>query len=163
MEHRELSSNVLENGNILISYCPYGFKDTWYFAIIPFLLAFIAMVVELLCNHTFYSVIILFIAIVISLLLWISIRDRKNRKIENVIITRYLEDKIQDEIKSLGNDIYELEREYNVISLNDSTTYGKRSLTVLLSNGKNMVYNVVNPKMLKNVLMLEIVVKPDVC
>ncbi len=35
MARQELTSTVLENGNILISYIPYTFKDVLFIALMP--------------------------------------------------------------------------------------------------------------------------------
>ena len=71
-----------------------------------------------------------------------------------------MQDIIEADIKRMDNNVIEIERLYEVDAVNDSTTYGKRRMVVTLSTGKQLTYSVDNPKMLSNILLLEINTKP---
>lgn len=159
MNRKELSSVLLNNGNILFSYRPYSFKDTWIYAVIPFIVVLAMFVAELLHSKTYYSVVLFFFAIPLSLWLWLEKRDKRNKKIEESIVNYHLQAIIEKDIKNIDDSVFELERLYEVIPVDDSTTYGKRRLVVGLSNGSQLIYNVENPKMLSNILLLEVNVK----
>jgi len=160
MNREEISSVLLNNGNILFSYRPYWFKETWFLASFPCLVSFLLLIIEWLNSKTCYSIALFILSIPLFLFLWLNIRDRRNKKIEESLVNYHLQDIIEADIKRMDNNVIEIERLYEVDAVNDSTTYGKRRMVVTLSNGKQLTYSVDNPKMLSNILLLEINTKP---
>ena len=159
MKRGILSSVYLKNGNILFSYRPYNFKDIWIYASFPFFLVFAIMIIEWLSLKTCFSVVLFIFSIPVFFMQWLKIRDRRNKKIEESVVNNCLQPIIETDIKRIGDGVLELERVYEIIPVDDSTIYGKRRLVVALNNGNQLIYKVENPKMLSNILLLEINVK----
>lgn len=153
MARQELTSTVLENGNILISYIPYTFKDVLFIALMPMVIVTLTTLVELNIHNSMYSLLLLFFSIPSTFYLLLYMRDKK---IEGKIIMQHLDDIIEKDIRKVDNGVVELERSYMRFPKNDSMTYGSRQLFIQLSNGKQMVYKVINPRMLDKVLLIEI-------
>lgn len=160
MKRKEISSVLLDNGNILFSYRPYTLKETWILASFPCLVSLVLLIIEWLNSKTCYSITLFILSIPLFLFLWLNIRDRRNKKIEESLINFHLQDIIEADIKRINNNILEIERLYEIEAVNDSTTYGKRRMVVTLNNGKQLIYSVDNPRMLTNILLLEISTKP---
>ncbi|WP_311435972.1 hypothetical protein [Hoylesella timonensis] len=156
MTRTELSSTVLENDNILISYIPYTFKDVLFIALMPMVIVTLTTLVELNIHNSMYSLLLLFFSIPSTFYLLLYMRDKKNKKIEGKIIMQHLDDIIEKDRRNVDNGVVELERSYMRFPINDSMTYGSRQLFIQLSNGKQMVYKVINPRMLDKVLIIEI-------
>ena len=98
--------------------------------------------------------------ILIFISIWLSYTSKKNIKVEKEIIKKFLEKRIEDHIHKKGDTVKELERKYMCLIAGKSFLEAERYLTVLLSNGKELKYNIINPLSYGNTLVLEIAISP---
>ena len=105
MNREEISSVLLNNGNILFSYRPYEFKETWFLASFPCLVSFLLLIIEWLNSKTCYSIALFILSIPLFLFLWLNIRDRRNKKIEESLVNYHLQDIIEADIKRVQAEI----------------------------------------------------------
>lgn len=160
--NRQITNVQLENGNIVFSYMPWTYrkllKNIWFdFSIIFGVIAMIAMLLLIIHYNnktvTFVGIIIFFVIPLFTAAKCENIRNNKNEAIESDIIFDCLNPIIKTDINSLGNNVSEIERIYTV---DDDDN---RCARIHLSNGKSLIYNVINEKMYKTVRSLEIVRK----
>lgn len=84
------------------------------------------------------------------------IRDRINKNIENKIIKRLLDNQIKSDLNSIDSSLTILEQYYKRILNHGSMTYGYREYHIVLSDGRELKYKIINPHFFKDVLKLEI-------
>ncbi len=149
-----------ENGNIIFSYRIIKMQDTIMHFIVPLAVFLTLVIIELSYFQSFYS-----IALIILLLYfldrWVTITDNKNLSIEEKAVYNCLDVVIPNDILSkFEEDIKEIERRYIYRRLEDHKE--ERFVSVLLSNGKELKYNIINPKWYNKNLSLEINVNPEI-
>ena len=143
-----------ENGNIIFSYKRTKYKDTSLSFVISLLVLGTFLIWEFVETQTFYSLVII---LPLSLFLsykWMRKTEKINETEEQKIIFENLTPIISNAIASLGDTIKELERKY-VIEEKDYSI-GNRYVLVLLSNGSELRYNIINPKSYDRIQILEI-------
>lgn len=84
------------------------------------------------------------------------IRDKINKSIENKIIKQLLVNQIKSDINSIDSSLTILEQYYKRTLNNHSMTYGYREYHIVLSDGRELKYEIINPYLFMNVLKLEI-------
>ena len=167
MDNRKGDLTVEEkpNGNIIFSYRLKKMKQTSWIIIIP--LIFLLIVFIAFCgNQVLENFLVLFFLMLIYtfifISIWLSYTSKKNKKVEKEIINKLLEKRIEDDIHKQGGTVRELERKYMCLIGNESFLEAKRYLTVLLSNGKELKYNVINAQSYGSTLVLEIEIHPEI-
>jgi len=152
---KELSSKKEENGNIIFCYRPIKLGNVVLIitAFIPFYIVLSLFGINILTGA---GIICSFISIIMSGYLVLLIRDKINKSIENKIIIRLLDNQIKSDLNSIDSSLTILEQYYKRTLNNDSMTYGYREYHIVLSDGRELKYEIINPYLFMNVLKLEI-------
>lgn len=144
---------TIDNGNIVFSYEVTKYNLLSYRLIIPLVILFSLNIYEITITGKVYTLIITFILGLLVFYRWASRTEKKNENEERQIIYENLENIIEHDIKTFGENTIEIERQY-IIQENkiDVTRY----LKILLSNGKEIKYDIINPKRYNRIQVLEI-------
>jgi len=158
MKREKYTIEHKENGNIVFSYKRAKHKDTSLQVLIPLLILGSFSLWELITEHTLYSFIIVVPLLFFFSYRWIRKTEKKNEAEERQISYEILNPIINKDITLFGDTIKELERKYIVEEKDYSI--GSRYVLVLLSNGNELRYNIINPKNYDKIQVLEIDINP---
>jgi len=152
-------SYIKEDGNIVINYNKKKYKDKKKHFIllgIALLGVFIWSCYLFSDNPTNILLFFLFLGFfplfIVSALILSSV-NKANEKIERNIILQNLNNIINRDINTFGNEVYELERKYVRFHNGNKT---ERTVFVLLSNGKELLYSISDIAGYEKVAVLEI-------
>ena len=121
--------------------------------IIPFSILCIPLW-ELTNEYTVYSLIIVIPLFLFLLYKWFRKAEKRNEAVEREIIFEYLNPIINKDIVLFGDTVVEIERKYVINEDDDYKT--SRYLLVLLSNGEELRYNIINLKRYDKIQVCEI-------
>lgn len=153
MENKVTVENK-DNGNIVFSYQRVKYRDTNLRIVIPLVFTIGIMFYELMKYGTLYFQILCIPILLYLSYRWMKYTEDKNISIERQLIYEYLDNIIKKDIQSIGRSVYELERKYVIEEKEYSM--GARYLLILLSDGAEIKYNVINPKCYNKIQVLEI-------
>lgn len=142
----------MPDGDIVFSYRPVTFTDTALPASTLLLASFIAFLMKSYVLSNF----LLILALSVGLWLVLFLRDRINRKAEGRFIASLLAGRVTADVSSLGDGAAIVEKYYYRETVNDSATFGNRKYIVILSDERQLAYDVVRPLMRGKVLLLRI-------
>lgn len=143
-------------GNIIFSYPVKRYGETKVRILIPIFIAICFLLWELITYQSAYFQIIFVPILIYSFYHWMKYTEDENKKMEQKIIYEQLDEQINRDIQSFGETVCELERSYYIDAKDDYGSIGERYLLVLLSNGKELKYSIINPKIYNKILVLEI-------
>jgi len=136
-----VKTNQLENGNISFSYSPQKYKRVSQLSIIVIVLAIILCLCEWIYFGSLYTIIAGAIAILYVLYRDARKIDNANEDLEREVIFNSLNPIIENDIKSLTENVLELDRKYVIDCGNYGEILGRYAL-ILLSNGKKLRYDI---------------------
>lgn len=142
------------DGNIVLSYEITKYRNKLKLFLIPAIILIILTLWEFVKNQTVYSLIIVLPLLFFFLYRWMRKTEKTNEMKEQEIIFENLNPIIKKDIVLFGETVKELERKY-VIEEKDYSI-GERYALVLLSNGCELRYNIINPKSYDKIQVLEI-------
>ncbi len=156
-----LTEETLSNGNVVFSYKMVKHRDTKWI-IIPFLILYLVILLsELIDAQTAYYQVICLPILIIILWNWFRVSEKRNEKLEKIVIYKNLDQIIKRDAQSFGDSIIELSRNYHNYTPSKYTSPTQRTVTVLLSNGKELTYNIINEKYSNGIILLEIDIHHD--
>lgn len=134
-------SYVKENGNIVINYKRVKVSNRILLFVIPeFLLLYFCY--WLFKDDTKYVLgAFVILGIVLFAFIWFLFVDRINKKIEQRLSYRNLNDIIKKQVEQIAPNVKEIERKYFRIDNKNETN---RGVIVLLSNGMEFKYNIID-------------------
>ena len=156
------SSHKKENGNIVISYDKVKVSNRLIIIIIPelmllwFLISIFNGVKELNPSEHYEGAFLIAFFFTGSLLFYFlhsMFIQRANKKKEKKLIFQNLNPIIKQDILNMKNDIVELDRTYIKNDTNDEI---KREVNLILSNGLEITYEIINIAEYSNKTVLEI-------
>ena len=153
MKNVKYTKDYSETGNIIVSYEITKMKDNSLHIILPLVILLGIVLLEFIIFHTFYSLIIIIPLLLYFLYRWTIITIKMNESKEENIIFKNLNPIISKDINSFGNNVKELERKYVIEEIEHDV---KKFVLVLLSNGYELKYNILNSKGYNKILRLEI-------
>ena len=167
MDNRKRALTVEEkpNGNIIFSYRLKKLKQTSWIIIIPLVIILIVLIAfcgSLISENSVEVFFLMLISIFIFISIWLSYTSKKNIKVEKEVVNKLLEKRIEDDIHKQGGTVKELERKYMCLIAGKSILEAERYLTILLSNGKELKYKIINPQSYNTVLVLEVETLPEI-
>jgi hypothetical protein len=143
-----------EKGNIVISYkvVKYDFFSLRF--VLPVILLLSLNLYEYTSTGQFFTVVITIPLIFFFFYRWAVKTEKINEKAEEQIISENLNDIIKRDVKSFGDSIIELKRMYKIIINNREPE--RRYLMIILSNGIEIRYDIINAKQYDEICVLEI-------
>lgn len=147
---------IKHNGNIIISYDRTKISNRKVIFIISELALLLPLLFAFRENLVYLILLFPFLGVILFLILWSFVVDKNNKKKEELLAFKSLNDVIALDIKKLGINIKELDRKYIRIDLEKET---KRAVYVILSNGEELKYNIVDKAEYNNKRVFEINVK----
>lgn len=156
MNSRIISKEQLTNGNVVFSYKEHKFIDNKWVVFIPIIIAFAVLIWELTQMGTAY-----FQAICLPIVMYILYKrlqytEKQDQAIELQVINESLAEIIKRDIKTFGESTKEITRKYILKEDEDGYTLKRRYLLVVLSNGAEITYDIINVKHYDNIVMMEI-------
>lgn len=147
---------IKHNGNIIISYDRTKISNRKVIFIVSELILLLPLSFIFRENWVYLILLFPFLGVILFLILWSFVVDKSNKKKEELLAFESLNDVIALDIKKIGVSIKELDRKYIRIDLEKET---KRAVCVILSNGEELNYNIVDKAEYNNKRVFEINVK----
>jgi hypothetical protein len=154
MKHKKHTIEYKENGNIVFSYEITKYKDKIRWFLVPAIALISLFLLEFIATRTAYSLIIVFPLLFYFFYRWVQKTEKINGAEERQIIFKNLNPIINKDIASFEGTIKELERKY--IIKESEPSIESRYVLILLSNGNELKYNIINAKRYDKVQVLEI-------
>lgn len=147
---------IKHDGNIIISYDRTKISNRKVIFIASELALLLPLLFAFRENLAYLILLFPFLGVILFLILWSFIVDKSNKKKEESLAFKGLNDVIALDIKKIGDNIKELDRKYIRIDLEKET---KRAVCVILSNGEELNYNIMDKAEYNNKRVFEINIK----
>lgn len=147
---------IKHDGNIIISYDRTKISNRKVIFIASELALLLPLLFAFRENLAYLILLFPFLGVILFLILWSFIVDKSNKKKEESLAFKSLNDVIALDIKKIGDNIKELDRKYIRIDLEKET---KRAVCVILSNGEELNYNIMDKAEYNNKRVFEINIK----
>lgn len=134
-------SYIKENGNIIINYKRVKVSNRILLFIIPEFLLLYFCYWLFKDNVKYILEAFTILGIVLFAFIWFLFVDRINKKIEQRLSYRYLNDVIKKQVGQIASNVNEIERKY---FRTDNKNETDRGVIVLLSNGMKLKYNIID-------------------
>lgn len=162
MDGKGIVISELKNGNVVFSYKHVTYKRNSMWIFIPLIIVLILCIYEYTHNESVYILMIGVPIILYFFYRWLKKTENKNKRTEEEIIYNALNPVIIKDINfSFGENVVEVEREY-IIKTGKYGEVVEKHVTVLLSNGKELKYQIINGKYYDKIRQFEIDMHPIV-
>lgn len=145
-----------KDGNIIISYDRTKISDKKLLFILSELILLVGLFFMFQPNWLYTAMSFLFCGIILFFTLWLLFIDKSNKNKEKQLAFDSLDEVIKEDVSNLGDNIKELDRKYIRIDHEKDT---ERAVYVLLSNGEQFKYNIIDKAEYENKRVFEIETK----
>lgn len=156
MNNRIISKEQLTNGNVVFSYNEHKFNANKWIIFIPVIIDLGILIWEMVEAGTAYLQIICIPIVLYILYKRLQYTEKQDQAIELQVTNESLDEIIKRDVKTFGESTKEITRKYILKEDEDGYTLKRRYLLVVLSNGAEITYDIINVKHYDNIVMMEI-------